>query len=47
MVQCDVDQHDVLFEDNNNCMSNEVDVTGKDSRDILDYVIQSIKEEIS
>jgi hypothetical protein len=47
MVQCNVDQHDVLFEDNNNRMSNKVNMTGKDSRDILDYVIQSIKEEIS
>lgn len=45
MVQCDLDSHDVFFEDNNRT-SNEVAVTGRDSR-LLDGVIQSIKERIS
>ncbi|KAL4732973.1 hypothetical protein BDV11DRAFT_200985 [Aspergillus similis] len=45
MVQCDVDKHDILFEDNNNRTSNKVDLRGEDSR-LLDDVIQSIKEVI-
>jgi hypothetical protein len=43
MVQGDLDSHDILFEDNNNRTSNEINVTGKDSR-LLDHVLQSIKE---
>ncbi|KAL6230834.1 hypothetical protein BDW75DRAFT_57447 [Aspergillus navahoensis] len=45
MVQCDVDGHEILFEDNNNRTSNEMDSSGEDSR-LLDDVILSIKEVI-
>lgn len=45
MVQCDVDEHDNLIEANDNRTSNEVDLSGKDSR-LLDDAIQSPKEGI-
>lgn len=45
MIQCDVDEHGLLFEDNNNRTSNKVDLSGEDSR-LLDDVIQFIKEVI-